>query len=163
MQKDRKRKWLFVAPWAQPITGQSVISERVLSILESECEVIKINTNGQNKYLKTPKIIYQIILSFRKISLGTSLYFTVSRSILGSLKDLVLMVFSSRKVDRIYCHIHGSDYLEFLEKNNIYIKYVLLPLMKKVDVFIVTHDIYRGDLQCEFPDSQVVTILNFVE
>lgn len=162
MQKIRKEKWLFVAPWSIPITGQSVVSEHVLSILESECVVAKVNTNGRNRYFKTLRIIGEICSAIILSPGNKNIYFTVSRSIFGSLKDVVLLLLSGSKVNHIFCHVHGSDLVDFLENKSYYTRSILVPLMQKVDVFIVTHDIYRGELQSIFPKSKVVTILNFV-
>ena len=152
------RKCLCVVPVRSPITGQSVMSEHVINhFLKSGLKLTIINTNGENKVRKNVRIIFEIIKAYGTYDL---IYFTPSRSFTGSIKDLILTVFYSKSDSKICAHIHGADFVDFYSRKSLYMWW-LKRCMRKVNIFVVCHDVFKQEVQILYPASSLVTVRNF--
>lgn len=152
------KRCLCVVPVNSPITGQSVISEKVISLFErSGFNLTIINTNGPRKKVKNIRIIFQLIWKYGQYDV---IYFTPSRSFLGSIKDLTLMCMYRNFDGNICAHIHGADFVSFYSKNGNYTA-LLKRYMSRVNVFVVCHDVFMRDVKKIFPKSNITTVRNF--
>ena len=138
---------LVVAPVGSPITGQSRISEDVISrFREVTDKVIVLNSNTSptkiHSIYRNLALLMKIVF-YRGVNIDT-VYFTCSRSKLGSIKDLVLLNLFSGK--HIVCHLHGSD-LNRLYNDNGLIKKMYKKSYSNVNVGLVCHPIFIDDLK----------------
>ena len=122
-----KKKLLLIAPFTKS-HGQGVVSlivEKILS--EEKTYQIAINTHKSNVFFI--KFIYNISLIFKIsytafIKKPNIIYFTPSRSFLGSIRDLNVLLIKKYflKSIRLVGHLHGSD-LKYLSN------YILIYLI----------------------------------
>lgn len=113
MKKDKSSKILFFCPLPPPIGGQALISEIVYNLIRPS---ILINTNMKNKYLGNLKAIIQVLFyfSFFKIDL---VYFTCTRSKIGAMKDIVLLILCRIKKIKVINHLHGNEIMDLFDSS----------------------------------------------
>ena len=106
---------LFIAPIPPPIGGQSLVSQVLLDgiVKKNHVEVVDINkTNfdvGVISFNRTIEVISILINIFRKKKNIDKIYLTISESVLGNIKDLIIYAICFSKRDQLYIHLHGGS------------------------------------------------------
>lgn len=110
-------KILFIGPLPDPVTGHSLACKTFLDELKKNHEVDVINLSKEN--LKTglaalsfPRIraVLGVIWNvWRKKSGAEIIYFTISESFAGNIKDLLIYLVCFRSLSRMLIHLHGGS------------------------------------------------------
>jgi len=158
-------KVLLVGPLLPPFHGQSLAFTRFEQSIEKS-EKIVVNTKLEDRG-KFGKIFgtFKTLVAIANKTLFCKydvVYFTCSRSFLGSIKDVVLINLVSLKGKRIVNHLHGSDFKEFLDNSPKWYQKILLKSYKKVDTSIVLLDSMKDQFS-DFPDMKVEVVPNFYD
>ena len=105
---------LFIAPLPPPITGQSLASKILLNELEKchYAEVVNLNKETFKQGVHSFDRIIQVIKIWRQILLKQKavdvIYFTISQSIAGNIRDLLIYFICLKKLPRMIIHLHGG-------------------------------------------------------
>ncbi|NOT36006.1 MAG: glycosyltransferase family 4 protein [Saprospiraceae bacterium] len=129
---------LFAGPYPPPIHGQSYAFKMAYDHFKEPKILISQNLESSNKLVRTARALRSIInyfLIFNKYDISV-VYLTGSRSVLGSLKDVILIRLAKFKNARIINHIHAAHFNKFLESLPSYLKKLYYTSYKKVDVFV---------------------------
>ncbi len=158
-------KFFFVGPLIPPVTGQSLAFSRFVESVPIKKKIV-VNTNFENK-TRLFKIFFTIktlIILFFKILFSEyhSVYFTCSRSILGSIKDIVLINLASFKKKKIINHLHGSDFYDFLHNSPEWYRKILLKSYDKVDTSIVLVEGMKSQFR-DFKNMRIEVVPNFYD
>lgn len=156
---------LCVGPIYPPIHGQSLAFTRFYESIDKGSRLL-INTNMKDAgklyrifvTIKTFLILILTILS-NKIDVA---YFTCSRSILGSIKDVILINFASFKKIKIINHLHGSDFYDFLHSSPDWYKRILFHAYSKVDTSIVLLESMKEQFK-DFKEMKLEVVTNFYD
>jgi glycosyltransferase involved in cell wall biosynthesis len=105
---------LFIAPLPDPVTGQSlacqVFFERLA--LEHEVDVININKSsfksGASSWGRALEVLSFVWQAFRRSHHADVIYFTISESVAGNLKDCLIYLACYRNLSRMAIHLHGG-------------------------------------------------------
>lgn len=126
---------LFFGPYPKPITGQSISFKETYDKFNFKKILFDTSRFGSNKILNSLDSFIRLpyYFLFKKIDI---IYFTCSRTFLGSLKDIFLLFFSFLKKMKVVCHLHGADFSDFARKNFI-TRLIIENLYSKIDRFIV--------------------------
>lgn len=158
-------KVLLVGPLLFPIHGQSLAFTRFVDSFDTNNKTV-INTNAEGlplflKVLTNFKNLAQILwfISFYRFDV---VYFTCSRSILGSFKDVFLIYLASKKNIRIINHLHGSDFYEFLHDVPKWYRKILFSAYSKVGVSIVLLERMKEQFK-DFDNMKIEVIPNFYD
>ncbi len=118
-------KILFIAPIPPPITGHSLVSKFLLDFLKQEDEVKVVNLSkdsieegfgGVNRVLQLFNIFLEIYKAKKNVDV---IYFTISESLAGNLKDILIYIIFFNKLSKFYIHLHGGSIKKLLwDKNN---------------------------------------------
>lgn len=165
MKKTIPGKILFLGPISPPIHGQSLAFTRFLESIDGDKSTV-VNTNLEDKsraekIIRTSLIIFSIAskVLFDKYDVA---YFTCSRSMLGSIKDIVLINFANLKGIRIINHLHGSDFYEFLHASPKWYQKILFKSYEKVDTSIVLLNVMKLQFR-DFKNMRVEVVPNFYD
>jgi glycosyltransferase involved in cell wall biosynthesis len=158
-------KILLVGPLLPPIHGQSLAFTRFYESIVSD-EKLCISTNMEHKstfmkFIGTFKIFFMIFyrITFYKIDI---IYFTCSRSFLGSLKDILLINLATLNNIKLVNHLHGSDFYDFLYSSPSWYKKILFNSYAKVDTSIVLLDSMKKEFK-DFKNMKIEVVPNFYD
>ncbi|KAB7892674.1 glycosyltransferase family 4 protein [Poseidonibacter ostreae] len=156
---------LSVGPLLPPIHGQSLAFTRFVDSIENEKKIV-INTNfedktKQGKLIGTFKTI--LLIAFKATFLKYDVvYFTCSRSFLGSIKDILLINIAILRRVKIVNHLHGSDFYEFLHNSPKWYQKILFSSYNKVNTSIVLLESMKSQFK-DFKNMKIIVIPNFYD
>jgi len=158
-------KVLLVGPFLPPVHGQSLAFTRFVESLEDENKIV-VNTNLEDKtkigkIFNTFKTLLLIFIKSIFIKYDV-VYFTCSRSFLGSIKDILLINLVSLKKVKIVNHLHGSDFKEFLDNSPKSYRKILIKSYAKVNISIVLLDKMKSQFD-NFPNMTIEVVPNFYD
>ncbi|MBI5068821.1 MAG: glycosyltransferase family 4 protein [Deltaproteobacteria bacterium] len=111
---------LFVAPLPEPTTGQSLASRVLLDDL-AKCHsvaVVNLSQHGLRPGIRSWSRIGQVLRIawrvFRGMRSADVVYVTISESIAGNCKDLLLYALCGRMLQRVVVHLHGGAGMRLL-------------------------------------------------
>jgi glycosyltransferase involved in cell wall biosynthesis len=154
----RAKKILFFGKLPPPFTGENVISDSILKLLENNFNVTIINSAGSiekkdgliQKAIYYPYQALYMLKCFKRLKSILKkekfdfIYFSGSPSVLGSLSDSVLTKIAKKNSGKIICHIHRGDY-----KNNFTARRLYSAgkdLVNRIDKFIFSSQSLSADL-----------------
>lgn len=160
-------KIFFLGPNSNFITGQSIAFSKIYNYFDDSRKFI-VNTKLTNNYgvIRVIDTVLVLIKSIYK-SIFTNydtLYFTCSRSIHGSMRDILIIniIKLKNKNIKIINHLHGSDLYSFIESCPNWYKSLLINSYKKIDYSIVPN-INMIDQFSHIPNTNVVEVKNFYD
>jgi len=108
-------KVLFIAPLPPPITGHSLVSKVLLDALarQHRIEVVDLSVGSSNDgsvSVRRLREVAKILMSVVRRGGGADAgYLTIAESFAGNLKDLLIYLLWSRRLSRMYLHLHGGS------------------------------------------------------
>lgn len=162
-------KILFIAPLPPPTHGHSLASKVFYDKLVQSHEVNLVNLNKRSfkAGMDSFERIMQVINIFIKVWKGKNsadiIYFTISESFMGNIKDIFLYLICYRCLDRMVIHLHGGGI-----KKNLFDKMKWLFLInkffiKKVGAVIVLGPSLKHIFTNMTEDKKIHIVYNFVE
>jgi glycosyltransferase involved in cell wall biosynthesis len=125
-------KILFIAPLPPPITGHSLAFQALLEELQKHyiVEIINYNKgtlkqglNSSKRVIEVLKILYDIWIKKRDTDV---IYLTISQTLVGNIKDLLIYSICFRKLSKMIIHLHGGGI-----KKLIFDKHKILYMLNK--------------------------------
>ena len=123
---------LFIAPLPPPMTGQSLASKVLLAKLVEHHSIEVINYNketfrqGVNSFFRILQVINIWRQILQKNKNADVIYFTISQSIPGNIRDLIIYYICLKKLPQMMIHLHGGGI-----RNLIFDKYRVLRRLNK--------------------------------
>lgn len=105
---------LFLAPLPPPSNGQSLISEKLLNKFSHKFTIksLDISENSNNLGRWEIKRVFSTLILLVKIAYFSSksniIYLTISESLLGNIKDLIIYLIIYKKLKNTIIHLHGG-------------------------------------------------------
>jgi glycosyltransferase involved in cell wall biosynthesis len=170
LQEYNHNRILFCAPLPPPTTGQSLACALLIKSLikNSEVQIVNLSKPTFRQGINSLKRVNEIFKIFFKVdqkkALSNILYFTVSESIAGNLKDLVIYAICWRQLDRMVIHLHGGAGMRVIMSS----KHPLLRalnsfFLKRLGAVIVLGDRLRSIYEGMVPPSRLHAVPNFSE
>ncbi|RXF69122.1 glycosyltransferase family 4 protein [Arcticibacter tournemirensis] len=107
-------KVLFIGPLPEPLTGHSLACKVFLDEIRSKHEVHVVNlskkgfSNGIDSIRRLIDVV-KILNQIRKLSKKVDVvYFTISESYSGNIKDLLIYLLCFKKLSKMVVHLHGG-------------------------------------------------------
>ena len=162
----RYKKILIVAPVPPPITGQSIASDLVYRTLKENFSVDIINTsknsfkagiNSLNRVLSSIILISKILVSSNRYDY---IYYTVSQSKFGALKDVIIFLLLWPNLKRLILHSHGFGLKhEVLDKSFI-LRYFYKRISTKIKSIIVLGESHKNLFSDLLPGARFEIVKN---
>lgn len=125
-------KILFIAPLPPPVNGHSLAAKVFLDDLIKTNEVNIVNLRKESlkhgvDSFKRVKEVLQIFYNVYSKKKGVDLvYFTISESLAGNLKDLIIYLLCYNLLPKMYIHLHGGSL-----KKVLFDRYKIIFLINK--------------------------------
>lgn len=163
-------KYLFIAPFPPPVTGNSLAVEVLYNNLSQSNDVKRLNlskSSMQNGFTSLKRVFeiftiyYKLIFEVRKSDI---IYFTISESIAGNLKDLIIFLLSYSKLDNMYIHLHGgAGYKVILSSKHPFLKKLNSYFLKKLKGIIVLGETHKHIFEHIIDNDKLHIVPNFSE
>lgn len=107
-------KVLLIAPFPPPVTGHSLASQVLLNGLAGvhEAAVVNLTVGSLHDGRITPRRIREVgkvlLKVWREKRWADAIYFTISESRAGNLKDLLIYLACTGRLGRMFVHLHGG-------------------------------------------------------
>ncbi|MBK7231846.1 MAG: glycosyltransferase family 4 protein [Saprospiraceae bacterium] len=156
---------LFIGAIPPPLNGQSFAFEMAYKHYEGAKSLINQNFEGLSKWYKFFLTIKACVkyLFYAIFKAPNLVYLIGSRSILGSIKDIVCISIFSRTHSKIILHIHGSGFDQFIDSFPNWLKYFAINQYQKVDLFFVLHESMVKEYKKYIPNAKTQVVRNFYD
>jgi glycosyltransferase involved in cell wall biosynthesis len=137
-------KVLFIAPLPPPINGQSLVSQRLLEHLRTRHHVIEVNIrkNSLTDGLDSVARVREVLQTFREILRhrreADTVYLTVSESLAGNMKDLVICFLCGGLRRRMFIQLHGGSLRRLLFDRHKVIRWLNRIVLKDLGGAIIS-------------------------
>ncbi|NMM05996.1 glycosyltransferase family 4 protein [Polaromonas sp.] len=118
-------KFLFIGPLPEPITGQSLACQIFFDEISKKHTVNVINlskrnfSSGIDSLGRIREVLAFIWHAWRKSRTADCIYFTISESVAGNLKDILIYLACFDKLSGMAVHLHGGAGMrELLKPSN---------------------------------------------
>jgi glycosyltransferase involved in cell wall biosynthesis len=161
---------LFIGPLPGPVTGQSVACQAFFDELSRAHQVVLVDLSkatfrqGVSSTSRIAEVASILRSVWRRRSSVDVIYFTVSESYAGNLKDVLIYVICYRQLARMVIHLHGGAGMRRLMLGgNALIRRLNAFFLRRLGGVIVlgpTHvPIYRGIV----PEERIHIVPNFAD
>ncbi|HOV13375.1 MAG TPA: glycosyltransferase family 4 protein [Spirochaetota bacterium] len=171
MTNEKKNSLLMIAPFPPPITGQSFASNFLYEKIKNKFDIKIINYTRKDA-IKKSKLNFDFISKVIKIGSEIRLlakksdiiYFTVSQSLLGNIKDLFFL-FKIGKFNRkkTIIHLHGGYFDQYLKNSPLLIKLLNKYFFKNIKAGIVLGDSLKKCFLPILPENRIFVVHNFYQ
>jgi len=157
-----EKKILFVGPVPPPFHGQSIAFLKAIEFSCFQKTIIDINLTGKSIF---GKLFFSFLINIRMmmafvVKSPDIIYFTCSRSLLGSLRDVLLLQLAGLFGKPVINHLHGADFRDFFYSVPYFYRLILINSYRNVNCSIVLIDAMIGQFDM-FPDMQISVVPNF--
>lgn len=137
-------KILYIAPLPPPITGHSIVSQVLLNSLVSLNEVKLVNLSrnsnhdgsiGIKRIFSVFGLLNKIINNHKKIDV---IYLTISESIAGNIKDLIIYLVLFRSIKKIVIHLHGGSFKECVLDKSLMLRLANHFFLSRLNAVIIS-------------------------
>jgi len=162
-------KVLFIAPLPPPVTGHSLASSVLLKDLAKYHHVDEINlskTSFVSGLFSPPRIAEVIkILSkvWRKKKNVHCVYLSISESLAGNIKDLIIYATCARILSKMVIHVHGGSLRKLLFAHNSLVFAVNKYFLRQLGGVVVLGRSHIGDFSDVVPIEKIHVVNNFAE
>lgn len=103
-------KILFIGPLPEPLTGHSLACKVFLDrlLLEHIVDVVDLSRRSNNNFARIFEAFEIAWHVWKKRNSVHIIYFTISESILGNIKDLLIYLVCLSRLNRMIVHLHGG-------------------------------------------------------
>jgi glycosyltransferase involved in cell wall biosynthesis len=162
-------KILFIAPVPPPITGHSKCAQILYNHLKIENDVKIINLSKNNfkngkfeiiRVLQIINIFFSVLINKRKVDV---VYLTISQSMGGNFKDLIIFLLLYNKLSKTYIHLHGGAI-----KKNLFDKYKIIYQInsffyKRLAGVIILGQSHKKIFSSQVEENKIFIVNNFFE
>jgi len=158
MVKSKLRKYIFMGPLAPPFTGQSVAFTTFVGAVKDKLNYKVLNISNRNNISCSIFLYFEIIVNiiFKNTD---AIYFTCSRTLFGSTRDVLLLFLSRLKQIRVVNHLHGSDFKEFYRSLPKVYRKLLYWCYSGIDTTIILTEGMEEEFT-DFPKMKTIVISN---
>ena len=160
---------LYIAPVSPPITGQTIASNVLLDylVLSQNVEVVDLSLASTNDggftWTRAFEVLKVLYLAHKGVRNCDFVYLTISESVAGNLKDLLIYLVCRKKLDKFYIQLHGGSIKrEVFDCHPFLMRLNKLALKKMAGVFI-SGDSHKNIFSSMIEDSKLHIVGNFAQ
>ena len=160
-------KILFIAPLPPPVTGHSLVSHAFYSNLIPDIEVnvvdlSKSSTTGLFASLKRIFEVVRILNEVRRKKNGVKvIYLTLSESLLGNIKDLLIFLICYRQLSEMFVHLHGGSIKRLLWDKSVLIYAINKFFVSRLGGVFISGPSHSKIFHAILPPEKIFIVPNF--
>ena len=160
---------LFIGPLPEPVTGQSLACRVLLDGLPKEYRVELVDltkkefTQGLSSLSRVGQVAGIIWRVWKKRPGADVIYLTVSESLAGNVKDLVIYALCFRQLHRMAIHLHGGAGMRDIMRGGGALRAINAFFLKRLGGAIVLGESQREIYGGVVPDERIHVVPNFAE
>lgn len=160
-------KLLFIAPVPPPITGQSLAVQvfKEAASQRHNVNLIDLAKSSFNAGLSSLGRVFDIVriwlLVWREQKNADRIYFTISESVLGNLKDLVIFWICRRKLSQTYIHLHGGEGMKKIMSAGTWLSRANAHFLKRLRGVIVLGNTQVSIYSNHVSEQKILVVPNF--
>ncbi|MDA2928572.1 glycosyltransferase family 4 protein [Acidobacteria bacterium AH-259-O06] len=162
-------KILFIAPVPPPITGHALAAKVFLDELTIGHKVDVINLNKDS--LKDGEVSFKRIAEVAKIFMDVwrnrkdadIIYFTISESFAGNIKDLFIYLICFKSLSKMYIHLHGGSIGKLLFDRHRILSGINKIFIKRLAGVIISGESHRNIFESMIPKNIIHVAPNFAQ
>lgn len=160
---------LFIGPLPEPVTGQSLACRVLLDDLSNRYEVAVVDLSkkefvqGVTSVARVREVLRMLRGIWQQRLAADAIYLTVSQSLAGNVKDLVIYAICYRKLHRMVVHLHGGAGMRDILHGSRRLRALNRFFLKHVGGAIVLGDSHRDIYHGIVPHERVHVVPNFAE
>lgn len=160
---------LFLAPIPPPINGHSLASLVLLKHLTTahDVRVVDLNKKTQSGKFKTVKRAIEVIRILWSIKVAQKntdrIYFTISESVSGNLKDLLAYLLCFGNLGKMVVHLHGGSLKKLLFDRHRMLFVANRFFLSRVKGAIILGDSHKNIFSDILPTGKIHVVPNFAE
>lgn len=163
-------KIVIIAPLPPPVTGQSLATQTLVESLRGS-EVVNVIDSakngfrqGINSFGRLKDIADILVQIWRFRNSADVIYFNVSQSIAGNLKDVLIYAVCWHQLDRMVIHLHGGAGMrEIMSRKHPLLRALNFFFLKRLGGAIVLGDRLKGIYEGVMPTAKLHTVPNFAK
>ncbi len=159
---------LFLAPLPPPTCGHTLLSKGLFENLSNRHQVNLINlvhnSNSDGRVsFKRLISVFNIFRELINLSKNTSnIYFTISESFWGNIKDILIYILLFKKINRLVIHLHGGSIDKDLFQKFPILKIINKFFYERLSSIIISGESHRSIFSM-VKKNNIVVIPNFVQ
>lgn len=169
-EKSGRKTVLFIGPVPPPITGQSLACQVFIEALREKHDVILIDINksdfasGGLVWGRVKEIAHILGRVRREVRRADAVYFTITESLLGNAKDLLIYLACWRLLPRTVIHLHGgAGMIRLLHGPTGFLRRLNAFFLKRMAAIIVLGDRLRRVYEGAVSPDKLRVVVNFAE
>lgn len=162
-----KLKVLFIAPIPPPVTGQSLAVQVIKEYMEPTTHIDLVNlskglNNGIGSWIRIVEIFKILKSIYAKKNSTDTIYFTISESVAGNLKDLLIYFLCYNKLSTMIIHLHGGAGMKVIMEKDNWLTKINLFFLKKIGKILVLGNSLKS-VYSELLQDKILIVPNFAE
>jgi glycosyltransferase involved in cell wall biosynthesis len=162
-------KILFIAPLPPPLTGHSLAAKVLLDelvkhnrveVVDFKKEVFKQGVSSLNRIVQIFKIHTKIWLKKKDADV---IYLTISQSIAGNIKDLIIYAICFKMISRMIIHLHGGGIRKLIFDRYRIFYHLNKFFLKRIGAAVVLGKSLISIFEVMIPQDRIYVIPNFAE
>lgn len=160
---------LFIAPLPPPVNGHSLAAQAALNALTSKhsVTVVDLGKDSQHNGRISLRRFLAVIRVLRDVWRGSrdadAIYLTVSESVSGNLKDLLIYALCAGRLDRMVIHVHGGSIGRQLFDRFPSLRSLNILVTRRLQAVILTGESHREIFDGMIDRQRVSIIPNFAD
>jgi glycosyltransferase involved in cell wall biosynthesis len=162
-------RMLFIGPLPEPVTGQSLACRVLLDGLPPWYQVDLVDLSkkefvqGVSSWSRVVEVLRILGAVWRSRSHADAIYFTVSQSLAGNAKDLVIYALCRSRLDRMVIHLHGGAGMRRILQGSGLQRWLNTVFLRQLGAAIVLGESQRAIYRGAVPDEKIHVVPNFAE
>lgn len=159
-----KSNFVYVGPVPPPYHGQSLAFAKFLEVapVGRVISISSVHNTFWSKFISNVAVLIKLVSLIFTIDSNTTIYFTCSRSYLGSLRDIVLLLIVKVKRCRVINHLHGADFSLFYYRVSPLYRRLIDYSYSAVSEFIILSESMRTQFDM-FEGASSTVVNNFYD
>ena len=162
-------KILFIAPLPPPITGHSLVSQVLRNELARDAQVSVVDlgkdsfTDGADSLGRVAEVLGLLWQVLTRQHGAKRIYFTISESLMGNAKDLLIYAICFAGLSRMYIHLHGGSIKRLLWDRHPLIHRINRFFIRRMGGVIVSGRSHLEIFEDILPPERVHIVTNFAQ